>query len=181
MLPLNFELEDGRTVEIVQLNKKISTKAILNFINQIIEENLYITYDKKVTLAQEEKWKKEKLEIIKNNEAIILFAVCNKKVVASLEARRERGKMRENVCCGIVIAKDFRGAGLGEYILQLLIKEAKRKLKLKNIYLIVFAENKPAIALYKKLGFTKLLARYPKWLKHKGKYIDQLVLLLVDK
>ena len=57
----------------------------------------------------------------------------------------------------------------------------KGKAPAKNIYLTVIADNKPAIALYNKVGFIKIIGRYPKWFRHKGKYLDSLTLLLVEK
>jgi len=57
------------------------------------------------------------------------------------------------------------------------IYNTKTKLKPKNIWLWVFGSNKPAIALYKKSGF-KEFARYPKWVLHKGRYVDYIIMKL---
>ena len=127
------------------------------------------------------KWKRDKLEAIKKNNCVGLAALHGRRVIASLEARREPGNLSDNVSCGVAIAKDFRGFGLGEKMLRMLISLAKEKLQPKNIYLTVIADNKPAIALYNKVGFIKIIGRYPKWFRHKGKYLDSLTLLLVEK
>lgn len=177
---MKVRLRDNRIVEVVQFNKNIPTSAFLKFINDIIDEDIYILHNKKYTLGEEEKWKREKLKAIKKNECVGLVALSGKRVVASLEARRERCKLSDNVSCGVAVSRDFRGVGLGERMLRTLIAEAKKKLKPKNIYLTMIAKNKPAFSLYKKVGFRKIIGRHPKWFRHKGRYLDQLTLLLVE-
>ena len=68
--------------------------------------------------------------------------------------------------------------GLGKYMASEIIKLAKEKLspKPKIIRLEVFTSNDPAIALYKKMGF-KIVAKIPKQMQHKGKLVDEFVML----
>ena len=47
----------------------------------------------------------------------------------------------------------------------------------KNIWLCVFAPNKTAMGLYKKLGFRKF-AVYPGWIAHRGGYVDDICMKL---
>ncbi len=144
---MKFVLKDNRVVDIVSFNPKIPASAFLRFINDIINEDVYIPHDKKYTLSEEKKWKRDKLKAIKKKESIGLAALSGKRVVASLEARREKGKLSDHLSCGIAVSKDFRGLGLGERMLRMLIAQAKKKFKPKNIYLTVIAENKPALSL----------------------------------
>jgi len=53
----------------------------------------------------------------------------------------------------LLIDKTQRGKGYGEQMVKLLIKYIQENLKHTSIFLTVFTFNKPAIALYKKLGF----------------------------
>lgn len=178
---MKFKLRDAHIVDIVPFNPKIPASAFLKFINDLIEEDIYLIHDRKYTYKQEKEWKKNQLEAIKKNNLIALVALSGKRVVANLEARKDKGKLSDNVSLGVAVAKDFRGAGLGEKMIRMLIAEAKKKLKPKNMHLTVIAENKPALSLYHKVGFKRVIGRYPKWFKHKGRYIDQLILLLVEK
>jgi ribosomal protein S18 acetylase RimI-like enzyme len=178
---MNFKLKDGRVVEIAPFNSNIPVESLMKFINDFVDENLYLVVDHHYSLKEDEKWKKERLKKIKDKKAVIFVALSGKRVVGIVSAIRERMKLCNNVGIEISISKDFRGVGLGEKMLRLIISEAKKKLKPKNIYLTVAAENKPAIRLYKKVGFKKVIGRYQECIKHKGKYIDQLVLLLVGK
>ncbi len=60
-----------------------------------------------------------------------------------------------------------------------IIKLAKKELKpkLKIIRLSAMSINKPALGLYKKLGF-KIVGRIPKQLEYKSKLIDEIIMLL---
>ena len=54
---------------------------------------------------------------------------------------------------GIGVLADYRGQGVGEALIRTALQKAKTK-GLTRIELTVFENNKPAIALYKKLGFV---------------------------
>jgi RimJ/RimL family protein N-acetyltransferase len=54
----------------------------------------------------------------------------------------------------VALLKQFRGQGIGKEILIQSLKQAK-ELGIWRIELEVFADNKPAIALYKQLGFVE--------------------------
>lgn len=178
---MKFTLKDGRIINIVPFNPEIPASEFLRFINTLIDEDVYIVHNRRYVLSQEIKWKRDKLAAIKKNNCVGLAALYGRRVIASLEARREPGNLSDNVSCGVAIAKDFRGQGLGEKMFRMLIALTKERLRPKNIYLTVIADNQPALSLYKKVGFTKLIGRYPNWFKHKGKYLDSLTLLLVEK
>lgn len=54
---------------------------------------------------------------------------------------------------GIGVLADYRGQGVGKALIQAALQQARIK-GLTRIELTVFENNKPAIALYKKLGFV---------------------------
>jgi len=72
-----------------------------------------------------------------------------------------------------------RGVGMGKYLMAEVIKLAKRELKPKPeiIRLSVFSNNKPAISLYRKIGF-KEVGRIPKQIQYQGKLVDEIIMLL---
>ncbi|MBU0532587.1 GNAT family N-acetyltransferase [Candidatus Micrarchaeota archaeon] len=173
--PMELKLKDGRLARVSFINKKDDTRGFLIFINKLIGERSCIIYDKKFTLKQEEGWKKTQLEALKKRDGYTLVAKIDGKIAGTSGAKKGAYKERGNVCLGIAIAKEFRGLGLGEALLKLNMRTAKRffKPRPRNIYLSVFETNKPAYALYKKLGF-KEFARLPKWLLHRGEYRDHI-------
>jgi RimJ/RimL family protein N-acetyltransferase len=174
---MKFRLKDGRIVDVVPLNSSVSVKALQRYINAIIDEDLYMIMNKRTTYSEEKWWRGDALEKMKKGQGINLVALAGERVVASFGANKDRGKGSCNVLMGASVAKDFRRGGLGEFMLSLLIKQASQKFKPKNIYLSVAGPNKPARSLYEKVGFRKM-AVFPKWLKHDGKYVDQVWMVL---
>ena len=80
---------------------------------------------------------------------------------------------------GITIAKGYRGIGLGRYMMKRILELAKTELKPnpKIIRLSVYANNVPAISLYKKIGF-KRVAKIPKQIQYGRKLVDEIVMIL---
>ena len=123
------------------------------------------------------KWKKNTLAGIRKGEQMYFAALHGKRIVGSCSARKGVGRDEDNVVIGIAISKDFRREGLGEFLVQHTIAKAKNKWDPKNIHLNVGAPNKGARRLYTKLGFVEM-ARFPKWIKKKGKYHDIIWMVL---
>ena len=164
-------------IEIRPLHKTDPVKAFRNFICELIDENAYLLIDKKPTMKEEKAWLKDKLDGIRKSNVVFLTAWNGKKLIGLSDGFRGKWKDKQNVCLGIAVLKSYRGQGLGERLLNGIIKLAKQKLKPRIMYLSVAAPNKPALKLYKKIGF-KTFARFPKWSNHSGKYIDTLYMKL---
>lgn len=58
---MKHKLKDGRVVEIVSLSAKIPTKWLLDYINGIIEEDIWLNFTKKFNIQQQGEWKKIRL------------------------------------------------------------------------------------------------------------------------
>ncbi|MBD3210833.1 GNAT family N-acetyltransferase [Candidatus Micrarchaeota archaeon] len=172
-------LRDGRTAEVSFLSEKDSTGELLEFINSLVEEDACILYDKKFTLEQEEKWKAGRLEEFKEKQGYMLVARVDGRLAANSGCTRGRFREDENVCLGIAVAAPYRGLGLGEALLRLNIETSGEFFGKppRNTYLSVFATNRPAYALYKKIGFGEF-AVFPKWIRHRGEYVDHVFLKL---
>jgi ribosomal protein S18 acetylase RimI-like enzyme len=73
---------------------------------------------------------------------------------------------------GITVAKEFRNQGIGKLLMNLVFKEAQKKIpSLKIVTLGVFANNPIAKEMYKKFGFVEY-GKLPKGLVHKNQFID---------
>lgn len=164
-------------LEIRSPKKSDSPKLYLDFINSLIDEDLFLLIDEKPTLIQERDWLKTRLKNISNGTELCLSVFDGKKLVANAQAIRDKWKEKNNVALGLAISKSHRGLGLGEYLLRSIISLALKKFKPKNIYLRVFSDNKIAKSLYKKVGFRKI-AHFPSWTLHKGKYVGHDYMLL---
>ncbi len=128
---------------------------LLGFINALSNERTFIRYQgEHETLESEGKWLKERLKQIENKEVIHLLTFYNNKLVGASEVRMKDKTEKHIGAFGISIAKDFRGEGLGNILMDSILKEAKKKLNdLKIVTLEVYSANEIAKNLYKKMGF----------------------------
>lgn len=172
-----FNLKEIRIRKLKKEDLK-RAKEFQDYINALIREKAMILLDKERSLKEEKDWLVRKFKnVIKKKEVILIAEHLNKIVgISHVELGREK---RSHVGeFGIPIRKEYRGVGLGKKLMKEIIKLAKKELKhhLKILRLSVFATNKIAQNLYKKLGFKKV-AKIPRQLKHKGKLIDEIVMI----
>ncbi len=176
---MKFTLKNGEEVEIKELDRSISAKQVLSFFAPIMRERPepFILSDTIPSLKEEKEWLKKKLKRMAKKEIVTLAVVKDKKVIAICDGIKQERRNRDKVLVGILIAKQFRGVGLGKKLLAEVIKLIRKKLKPKIIYLSVMGANKPAKALYYKVGFREV-GVLPKWVKVRGKYQDEIFMVL---
>ena len=170
-------IKSGEGVEILFRPPKAGdAKAAMQFINKFVDEKSYVAMQEKITLTNEKKWLRATMKKIRKKETISIFAFLNnKKIIGSCGVEKGGKTSYHTGVIGIAIAKDFRGIGLGKFMMQYMIKEAQQKLKSEIVVLHVYSQNKPAQVLYKKLGF-RVAGRVPKGIKHHGKYMDDIIM-----
>lgn len=154
-------------------------KEFQDYINSLIKENAPILMNKKLSLEEERESLMGMLGEIKKHVRVTLLLEHSKNVIGLSSIVLDKWKSDHVGKFVIHIRRDYRGMGLGKYLMEETIKLAKKELasKLKIIKLGVFCDNEPAIKLYEKFGFKKV-ARIPKQLQYKGKLIDELIMLL---
>jgi RimJ/RimL family protein N-acetyltransferase len=174
-----IKLRNGRTATVSFLSKKDSTRELQRFINDLIKEKACVLYNTRFTLKEEEQWKKGMIEAFRKKNGYMLMARVDGKLAGNSGCTRGKYKEKGNVQLGVAVAKPYRGLGLGEALLKLNVKTAKRffRSKPRNIWLSVFATNRAAYALYRKLKFKKF-AVFPKWLYHEGRHVDHVFMKL---
>ncbi|MFH1657353.1 MAG: GNAT family N-acetyltransferase [bacterium] len=151
-----------------------------NFINELVDDkDAFIATGNKKTLTEEREYFKSIISKIKKQEQVYLLAEKSGKLVGSSSVDLKTERQNHIAELGITILKDYRGIGLGAYLMKEILKLAKKELKPKPkiIRLGVFANNKIAISLYEKMGF-KIVAKIPKQLNFHGKLIDEIVMIL---
>ncbi|KKS07076.1 MAG: GCN5-related N-acetyltransferase [Parcubacteria group bacterium GW2011_GWB1_41_4] len=178
---METEIFGSKKVTIRKLSNKDlrNTEKFQKFVNYLVEEDVQISKNKKVSLKEEKKWLEGMLGKIKSRKTVFLVAESNDVVVGDTGIDLGHGRQDHIGTFGIMILKGYRGVGLGVYLMKEIIKLAKKDLKPKPkiIRLGVFPTNKPAISLYKKLGFKKV-ARVPRQFQYKGKLVDEIIMLL---
>lgn len=145
---------------------------LLKYFNPIVEENTFILVQDQKTLEEESEYIQNCLKLMKENKAVYIYAVKDEEIIGVVDVRRERDKMSHVGLMGITVTKPFRGQGLGKILMAEVTEQAKSVLGLDVVRLTCFAENKPAIGLYEKMGF-KEYGRLPKALQHQGEKMDQ--------
>ncbi|MGC9445332.1 MAG: GNAT family N-acetyltransferase [Candidatus Methanospirareceae archaeon] len=89
--------------------------------------------------------------------AIALAVEIAGRPVAYLIIRpRRQARLRHTADLNMGVAQAVRGQGLGRLILQAALERASASAELEILYLMVRADNEPAIRLYKKMGFEEV-------------------------
>lgn len=168
---------------IIRFLEKSDIKRAADFkkyINELAEDDTaYISKKTKVTLKEEREWVKSHLKEIKEKKRIVLIAEDNGKIISVTSVFHLKPSAKSHVAgFGIAILKDCRGMGLGTYLMEEILRIARKKLKPKPKMLRfgAFAVNKIALSLYKKMGCKKLV-KVPKQFKLKGKFYDEIIML----
>ncbi len=167
-----FKIKDGRNI-LVRYLKFEDWPECLKFINSLVEEDAMILVNKKFSKAEEIEWIKNWVELIEKDQAIVLVAELDGKIVGICNIKKGKFRERHVGTIGISVSKNYRNLGIGKILLQNLLELAKKKLGIKIARLEVLENNKIAIRFYKKLGF-KTYGKLPKSIKYKGRFISQL-------
>jgi len=177
---MEIKLFGDKKLTISPLSKKDFkfAKEFLDFINSLIEEDAKILMNKKMNLKEEMEFLEKGTKGIKEKRKVYLIAKDGDKVVANTSIELGVYKRNHIGKFAIGIRNGYRGAGLGTYLMQEIMKLAKKELdpKPRIFQLEVYENNKPAIGLYKKMGF-KIVGRIPKQIQHKGKLIGEYIMI----
>ena len=150
-------------------------RAALTLINSLVKEDAPILANKEFTLKEERKWLKETIKFIQQNKVHAIFAFSSKEYVGNVIVQKESLRRSHVGTIGIALKKNYRGIGLGTLLLKNIIEIAKKDKEIKVLTLGVLPGNTVAKNLYKKLGF-KTVAKLPKHIFYKEKYVDEYIM-----
>lgn len=149
--PKRVTLKDGRTALIRQARAQ-NAEAVIAHVNTIGAETIYIMTERLLKTPREERLVFRQAD---GESGLYLVAVIDGEIVGSANIVRGRqSKNRHTAGLGIALRRDECGVGLGLAMMKAMIAWA-RSVGIRNLTLGVFATNKAAIALYRKLGFTQ--------------------------
>lgn len=155
---------------------------LTRFINTFSLENSFTRFNgEQMTLDEEQKYLASEIEAIEAGNAVKLFCFVGNTFAGVCDVHRDTSLLSRKLhggILGLIIAKEFRGEGVGERLITETINQATQQIDgLKLIKLDCFATNAPALALYKKIGF-KEVGRIPKALLFKNEYVDEVIMTL---
>ncbi len=151
--------------------RKSDVDGLLYYINALVDEDTFISVVEKVTREQEEKYVNKLLKSAKENNIVCVLAEYQGTIISNSSIERVGGRQAHVGVFGIAISKGFRNEGLGSIVIEELIKLAKEQMKLKIVYLPMFAHNERARYVYEKMGFAEC-GRIPKAVLHQNQYVD---------
>lgn len=154
-------------------------KKILLYINNMIDDSdAMITLRMQKTEEQEKKWLIDMLLLLRNSRMVMSVAEFDDQIIGGAEISFCSEQEKQIADFSISIIKNYRGYGLGSYLLLKVIDTAKKDLKPKPtaIRLNVFANNKRAISLYQKYGFNIVSRRLNRF-EFNGRFIDEIIML----
>ena len=157
-------LKDGRECILRNGTERDGEAALANFILTHEQTDYLLTYpdENTITAEQESRFLQQKTE--SENEIEILAEVDG--IVAGLagiEAVGSQDKIRHRAEFGISVDRQYWNLGIGTALMNACI-ECARKAGYEQIELNVVAENKNAIAMYRKAGYEEF-GRNPRGFK----------------
>lgn len=176
---MKFTLKNGEVIGIGEYDSRATPAKFRRYISEIVKERpeVFLVVNRIPTIQEEREWVNSIKNAVKTKSGVSLVAWKGNKIIGEAQGLRGKWRDEDKVCIGISVARKYRGQGLGQKLLTKVIKLVKKRLKPKIIYLTAVADNGPAVALYKKVGFREK-GRLPKWQKARGKYRDYVYMRL---
>ncbi len=144
---------------------------LLRMINEAVEDRVDIYLDEMKTRDEEATWLGQNLaKIDETGQILAVVAVAEGRVVGTASLDRKQRCMDHVGELGVLVSRDYRNAGLGTKMLQLLIEQG-RQMGLEVLVIRHFSGNDRAQHVYEKIGFVET-GRVPDGVKRDGRYRD---------
>lgn len=173
----SFQAKSGQDVTIRYVRAS-DLKPLLDFANELVAEDTYVQLSgRKVTYEEEKVYLTKALADVKAGQKIHIVAISDRRLVGSAEIRIGEKRKSHVGNIGISVLKKWRGAGIGQALMETLITLA-RGYKLKVLYLTCFSENYRAIHVYEKMGFRQA-GTIPDIFQYKGRLCAETYMYLL--
>lgn len=152
-------------------------EQLRDYINKLSAEKTFIRLQgKQKTLKEEQEYLNDLLDKIRQNKQLSILAIFESEIVGHVQITMQKHADKHLAEVGITVKKGFRDQGLGTFLMQLAMDQAKQSfIDLEILKLTVFANNDRGIHFYKKLGFCEY-GRLPRGIKYKGGYVDRVLM-----
>ncbi len=171
-----YKLKTGEKV-VIRTAVLDDAPAILEHARIILAEDLYnvsMLDEFQKTIVEEKQWIQEH---INHPCQIILVAELGGSIVGMLGFENgSRKRLAHQGAMHMSVRPEFRRKGIGIALLQSLVDWAEENPVIEKVTLAVFATNRPAIDLYKKMGFLEEGRRVRGIKIADGKYVDDILM-----
>lgn len=160
---------------IIRHVRQDDVERLRTFINTLSAEQTFITFQGEVvSVEEEERYIEAFINKVENHMAVKLLVFHGEELVGVSDIITKE-KIESHIgVFGITLAKEWRNKGIGNFLMQLVLEEAKKNIVgLKIVMLGVFGNNPIAKKMYEKMGF-KEFGMLPKGIQHKGELVDHI-------
>ena len=140
----------------IRLANQEDARSMLDIQKTVLAEGQFLmtTLDEfNQTISGQKLWIQSKLN---NERETILVAEVKECIVGWLVFQSpKRKRLAHTGSFGMMVAKEYRGQGIGKLLLKELLNWAEQNPFIEKVSLGVFSTNTPAIFLYKQMGFVE--------------------------
>ena len=179
-------MKSGRVVEqftigekeiVIRYPRRGDVVGLMKYINGMVKERSQLGTQKRVTLKQERKWLAGRHKAIQKKTTVYLVVEMDGIISGGAEVSKATVPWRDHAgFLGIGLSKQARSKGIGTRLYKALVRESKKRLKIRFIDLNLMATNTRAHSFYRKLGF-KHVGRIKGGLKYFGRYVDEIMMV----
>lgn len=153
---ITFKARNGEEIEI-RTPLESEAQPTLNMMVEVAAHSPYILSTpesfKQRSVENQIKWFKESSE---SDSSILLAAFHQGRMIGFCDGRSYKDiKRRHRAGLGISLHPDFRGLGIGQKLMEILLSNMRKFAGIQIIELDVMLNNQQALNLYEKLGFKK--------------------------
>jgi RimJ/RimL family protein N-acetyltransferase len=168
---LNFTIRQAAPADAPRLIAFLDALAAETDIDIPLEPGEFV-----LTIPEEEAIMQEYAD---SDNSIFLVAETGDEIIATSNCRGGKRKALRHVAhFGISVARAWRGKGVGNAMMQEVVRWARENPIIHRVELEVYARNLPAIHLYEKYGF-QVEGRRSHAIFQDGQFLDDLVMALL--
>ena len=141
---------------IIRVAKKEDSLKYINYLSQIAVQTDFLTFGVDDLLTSQDEQESMIENSAKMDNQLMIFAIVDGEIVGGLNFRSsDRPRIRHTGEFGVSVLKDSWGLGIGTHLISYLIEWAKISKIIRKINLGVRSDNRRAIRLYSRLGFSE--------------------------
>jgi RimJ/RimL family protein N-acetyltransferase len=179
--PREVRLKNGR-VATIRCASPGDSRALTELSRQIAGELAYTVIEPDEAPDSDDM--EERIEDRRAHPSRLLLVGVNEdgRVIGELDCGAgSHRRLAHRARFGVSIDKHVRGQGLGRALIQAMLDWAAAHPVIEKVVLGVFAENEPAVALYRRMGFVVEGRRVREFKLGPGRYADDLIMAKMVK